>query len=154
VTHWNNLILGFDLDLWPPKVIWGQNFQTIRKPMYDFLFDFYGHHLPISYHSQDNAGLNFEGWTEWRILTFQGQGHASIFVSKHRHHLFPNGVVWDIAHENRFCCLGCTRVKERGKLKEKKKKEHTPLYVGHNCVPQSPEHFSKWISSWSFKLMT
>ena len=29
--------------------------------MYDFLFDFYGHHLPISYRSRDNAGHNFEG---------------------------------------------------------------------------------------------
>ena len=93
--------LGFDLDLWPLKVIWGQKqimpferpymtsyltsmetislsrsvfeifdfkvfwvwpwpltpkdhlgskiFFFIRKAIYDFLFDFYGHHLSISY---------------------------------------------------------------------------------------------------------
>ena len=38
--------------------------------MYDFLFDFYEHHLSISYRSRDNAGQNFEGRTKWRILTF------------------------------------------------------------------------------------
>ena len=38
--------------------------------MYDFLFDFYGHHLSISYRFRDNAGQNFEGRTKWRILTF------------------------------------------------------------------------------------
>ena len=98
-------ILGFDLDLWPQKVIWGpKNFipfeslymtsyltsmdnispsrtvfeifdfeifrvwpwpltpkdhlgskkiYTIRKPIYDFLFDFYGQHLSISYRFRD-----------------------------------------------------------------------------------------------------
>ena len=46
--------LRFDLDLWPLKVIWGRKkFHTIRKPIYDFLFDFYGHHLSISYRSRD-----------------------------------------------------------------------------------------------------
>ena len=43
---------------------------AIRKAIYDFLFDFYGHHLSISYRSRDNAGQNFEGRTKWRILTF------------------------------------------------------------------------------------
>ena len=62
--------LGFDFDLWPLKVIWGQKNYTIRKAIYDFLFDFYGHHLSISYRSRDNAGQNFEGRTKWRILTF------------------------------------------------------------------------------------
>ena len=45
--------LGFDLDLWTLKVIWSRNFYTIRKPIYDFLFDFYEHHLSISYRSRD-----------------------------------------------------------------------------------------------------
>ena len=97
--------LGFDLDLWPLKVIWGQKklyhskghiwlpiwllwtpslylvpfsrYSTsrvfrvwpwpltpkghlgseknyaIRKAIYDFLFDFYGHHLSISYRFRD-----------------------------------------------------------------------------------------------------
>ena len=51
---------GFDLDLWPQKLIWSQIFYTIEKPIYDFLFDFYGHHLFISYRSRDNGGQNFE----------------------------------------------------------------------------------------------
>ena len=44
-------VLGFDLDLdlWPLKVIYGRNFFIIWKPIYDFLFDFYGQHLSISY---------------------------------------------------------------------------------------------------------
>ena len=58
---------------WPltPKGHLGsKKFHTIRKPIYDFLFDFHGHHLSISYRSRDNAGQNFEGRTKWRILTF------------------------------------------------------------------------------------
>ena len=47
------LISKFDLDLWPLKVIWGQKFYTIQKPIYDFLFNFYGHHLSISYCFRD-----------------------------------------------------------------------------------------------------
>ena len=45
--------LGFNLDLWPLEVIWGQNLKKIRKAIYDFLFDFYGHHLSISYRFRD-----------------------------------------------------------------------------------------------------
>ena len=30
-----------------------KKFYTIRKPIYDFLFDFYGHHLSISYRFLD-----------------------------------------------------------------------------------------------------
>ena len=45
--------LEFELDLWPLKVIWGQNFFTIWKPIYDFLFDFYGQYFSISYRFRD-----------------------------------------------------------------------------------------------------
>ena len=63
--------LGFDLDLWPLRVIWGQNnfytisllfdetpkrasgVKTIYTVIYDFLFDFYGQHLSISYRFRD-----------------------------------------------------------------------------------------------------
>ena len=41
---------------WPltPKGHWGSKlFYTVRKPIYDFLFDFYGHHLSISYRFRD-----------------------------------------------------------------------------------------------------
>ena len=39
---------------WPltPKGHLGSKFYTFRKPIYDFLFDFYGHHLSISYRSR------------------------------------------------------------------------------------------------------
>ena len=57
------------------------------------------------------------------------------FLSQKKHLLSPYGVVWDIAHENRFSRLGCTRAQERRKLKkEKKKKKHKPLYVGHMYI--------------------
>ena len=43
---------------------------TIRKRIYDFLFDFHGHHLSISYRSRKNAGQNYEGRTKWLNLSF------------------------------------------------------------------------------------
>ena len=46
-------VLGFDLDLWPLKVIRGQKFYTIWKAIYDFLIDFYERHLTISYRFRD-----------------------------------------------------------------------------------------------------
>ena len=57
--------LGFDLDLWPQKVIWGikKKNNTIRKAMYDFLFDLYGHHLSISYRFWDIRLQGFKGLT-------------------------------------------------------------------------------------------
>ena len=64
---------NFRVRPWPltPKGHLGVNkIYTIRKPIYDFLFDFYGHHLSISYRSRNNAGQNSEGRTKWRILTF------------------------------------------------------------------------------------
>ena len=52
--------LGFDLDLWPPKRSSGvEKFYTVRKPIYDFLFDFYKHYLSISYRFRDIRLQNF-----------------------------------------------------------------------------------------------
>ena len=45
--------LGFDLDLWLLKIIWGKKNYTVRKPIYDFLFDSYGQHLSFSYRFRD-----------------------------------------------------------------------------------------------------
>ena len=45
--------LGFDLDRWPPMSSEVKKYYTIRKPVYDFLFDFYGQHLSISYRFRD-----------------------------------------------------------------------------------------------------
>ena len=46
-------VFRFDFDLWNQKVIWGQKNYTIREPIYDILFDLYGHHLSSSYRSRD-----------------------------------------------------------------------------------------------------
>ena len=43
-----------------------EKISTIRKAMYDFLFDFYGHHLSISYRFRDIRLQSFKGLT----LTF------------------------------------------------------------------------------------
>ena len=45
-----------------------KKFHTIRKPIYDFLFDFYGHHLSISYRfsiysTSDFLRFDFDHWT-------------------------------------------------------------------------------------------
>ena len=57
---------GFDLDLWPLKVIWVKKIYTIRKAIYDFLFDFYGHHLyPIPiwrYPTSKFSGFDLDLW--------------------------------------------------------------------------------------------
>ena len=67
--------LGFDLDLWPLKVIWGQKKYTIRKAIYDFLFDFYGHHLSISYRFSRYSTSKFLGFDLdlWRLKVIWGQ---------------------------------------------------------------------------------
>ena len=46
---------------------------------------------------------------------FKGQGQVSISPIIKRHLFSPNGVVWDIAHQNRSSRLGCTHVKVREK---------------------------------------
>ena len=45
-------------------------FITNRKPMHDFLSNFYLHILSISYSFRDIRYQNFWGQTKWRILTF------------------------------------------------------------------------------------
>ena len=49
-------------------------FYTIRKPIYDFLFDFYGHHLSISYRSRDIRLQSFQGLT----LTFDPKRSSGV----------------------------------------------------------------------------
>ena len=50
---WIQCFQGLTLtcDLW--KSSWVKKMYTIWKPMYNFLFDFYGHHLSISYRFRD-----------------------------------------------------------------------------------------------------
>ena len=45
--------LGFDLDFDPWWSSGVETIYTIRKPIYDFLFDFYEQHLSISYRFRD-----------------------------------------------------------------------------------------------------
>ena len=55
-----------------------KHFHTIRKSIYDFLFDFYGHHLLILHRFRENSGQHYECRTEWRYMTFLNlkvQGH-------------------------------------------------------------------------------
>ena len=49
LQSFQGLTLTFD----PKKSSGVKNFYTIRKPIYDFLFDFYGHHFSISYRFRD-----------------------------------------------------------------------------------------------------
>ena len=53
---------------WPltPKGHLGSKNYTIRKPIYDLLFDFYGHHISILYRFRDIRLQSFQGLT----LTF------------------------------------------------------------------------------------
>ena len=140
--------LGFDLDLWSLKVIWGRkilyhseahcmtsyltymdtislsrtvfeifdfnSFQgltltfdlwrsseveiihAIRKPIYDFLFDFYGYHLSISYRFRDIRLEKFLGFDLdlWPLKVIQGQN--SLYHSK-AHIWLPIWLLWTLS---------------------------------------------------------
>ena len=43
----------FEFELWSLKVVWGQTKLYFLKTIYDFLFDFYGQNLSISYRFRD-----------------------------------------------------------------------------------------------------
>ena len=83
------MFLGFDL--WPLKVIWGWKSYAIWKPIYDFLYDFYGHHLSILYRFRVIRLQNFQGLTltfdVWRlsgvdnIILFEGPYMTSYLTS-------------------------------------------------------------------------
>ena len=106
-------------DLWPLKVIWGQkNFIPFESPwLYDFLFDFYGHHLFISYRSRENAGKNFEGRTKWRILTFQrSRSWIDFFLSRKSTSSHQTASFEILRIKIGSSCLGCTCVKKRKKF--------------------------------------
>ena len=51
---------------------------TVRKPIYDFLFDFYGHHLSIFYRFRDIRLQNFRVWP--RPLTPKGHLGSKMFI--------------------------------------------------------------------------
>ena len=70
---------GFDLDFWPPKVIWVKNSYTIRKPIYDFLSDFYGQYFSLSYHFRDIRLQSFRVW-HWP-LNPEGHLGSKKFIS-------------------------------------------------------------------------
>ena len=62
LQSFQGLTLTFD----PLRSSGVEKFYTIRKPIYDFLFDFYGRHLSISYRSRYIRLQIFQGLT----LTF------------------------------------------------------------------------------------
>ena len=62
----NQSFQGLTLTFDPQRSSGVENFYTIRKPIYDFLFDFYGQHLSISYRFRDIPLQSFQGLT----LTF------------------------------------------------------------------------------------
>ena len=53
--------LTLTYNLWRSSGV--EEIQTNRKPIYDFLFDFYGHHLSISYRFWDIRLQSFQGLT-------------------------------------------------------------------------------------------
>ena len=52
------IFLGFDLDLWPLQNTLGEKIITIKKPIHDFLSNFYWHHLYILYRFWNVLGFN------------------------------------------------------------------------------------------------
>ena len=85
--------LGFDLDLWPLKIFWGQKKYTVRKPIYDFLFDSYGQHLSISYRFRDIRLQSFLGFDLdlWPLKVIWGRKNS--YHSK-AHIWLPIWLLW------------------------------------------------------------
>ena len=77
---------GFDLDLWPLEVTWGQKYFTIiRKPIHDFLSNFYRHFLSISYRFRDIRLQSFLGFDLdlWPLKVTWGRKIFSLFESSY-----------------------------------------------------------------------
>ena len=84
------MFLGFDH--WPLKVIWGMKSYTIRKPIYDFLFDFYRQHLclvPLSKYS--TSKLLWFVLDLWPLKVIWGQ--KTVYHSK-AHIWLPIWLLW------------------------------------------------------------
>ena len=68
---------------WPSSAV--KKFYTIRKFIYDLLFDFHGQHLSISYRSRDIRLQSFSGLT----LTLTSKDHmGSIFSYRLKAHIW------------------------------------------------------------------
>ena len=66
IFNFDQKIQGLTLTFDPWRSSGVEKFDTVRKPIYDFLFDFYGHHLSISYRFRDIRLQKIQGLT----LTF------------------------------------------------------------------------------------
>ena len=67
-------VLRYDHDLWPLKVNLGQILFYHSKANIWLLFDYYGHHLSISYRFQDIRFQSFQGLT----LTFDHKRSSGV----------------------------------------------------------------------------
>ena len=69
IRHQNYYGLTLTFDPWRSSGV--KNFYAIRKPIYDFLFDFYGQHLSNSYRFRNIRLQSFQGWP-WPLIP---EGH-------------------------------------------------------------------------------
>ena len=120
---------------------------TIRKPIYDFLFDFYRHHLSILYRSRDNARQNL--WRPHKMAEFdlfKGRGHRSIFFYPKKGISSNQTASFEIlCIKIGFCRLGCSRDEERKKAR---------TLICWVYVAQSPKIFPKPNFARLFRSMT
>ena len=75
----------FNLNLRPLKVNRVRKLYTIWKPIYDFLFEFYGHHLSISYRFRDIWLQNL--WVRSWSLTSKGHLGSKFFIPFERQYM-------------------------------------------------------------------
>ena len=79
--------IGFDLDFWPLKVVWVRKFYTIRKPINDFLFDFYETSLYLVWLSRHSTSkflkFDFDLWPQKVIwgqnILYHSKAHSLCF---------------------------------------------------------------------------
>ena len=69
--------MGFTMTFDFQKSSGVQKIYTIRKPIYDFPFDFYGQHLSISYRFRDIRLQSFYGFT-WTFDPLRPSGVKTI----------------------------------------------------------------------------
>ena len=133
---WENLLQilhGSTLtsDLWWSSEV--NKFHIIRKPMYDFLFDFYGQYSSIYYRFREKAGRNFRGRKNGGIWPFGGQSRFFSITATKAHPLtIRRRLRYCAVHEKWLSRIGCIRVQERRKLK---KKENTQTLIVLGYVP-------------------
>ena len=144
--------LGFDLDLWPLKVIWG------RKKIIPFESPYMTSYLT----SMDNISLSrtvleimpvkiLKADQNGGFWPFKGQGQVSIFFCHRKGTSSHQTASFEILRIKIGSAVGCTHVKERKKFKKKKKAQNLICCV---YVPQSLKIFPKPNFARLFRSMT